>query len=71
MGELLGIGSGVRPGDDDRARSARQDDGQLVGLGGQIGLADAAAALVERAGGLFFGGLLDRGGVGIDRRPRR
>ena len=66
MSERLGIGSGVRPGDDHRARSSRQNDGQLVGLGGQIGLADAPSALIERTGCLFFGGLLDRGGVGVD-----
>ena len=66
MSERLGIGSGIRSGDDHRAGPSRQDDGKLVGLGGQIGLADAASALIERTGRLFFGGLVDRSGVGVD-----
>ena len=45
---------------------ALQHAGQIVGLGGLVRLADASAALVQRTGCLFFGELVDRGGVGID-----
>ena len=64
--ERLGVRPGVGARDDDGARPALEHERQVVGLGGLVRLADASAALVERAGCLFLGGLVDRGGVGID-----
>ena len=60
----LGVGAGVGAGEHDGARSAREDERAVLGLDRHVGLADASAALIERAGCLVLG-------LGLDRRPVR
>ena len=53
--QRFGGGPGIRSRDDDRAGTALEHVRIEVGIARQVGLADATAALVERAGGALLG----------------
>lgn len=65
--QRLGAGPGIRAGDHHGARSAHEHMGVAVGIGRQVRLADATAALVQRARRLDLDRIL-RGDVGPDGR---